>query len=1118
MDVANWLKTLGLEQFESSFRDNGIDAELLPKLTAEDLKDLGVTRVGDRRRLLEAILALRNEGVPPPASAEPLMDHRQAPGDAERRQITVLFCDLVGSTDLAARLDPEDLRVVITAFQRMVAETATRFGGFVAKYMGDGALVYFGYPRALEHDAERAVRAGLTLAEAATAIEAAKTTLRVRVGVATGLVVVGDLLGTGPAQERTVVGETPNLAARLQSLAEPDAVLVCPMTRRLVGDLFAFRDMGTHSLKGFPTSVPVTLALGESASPDRFEALRAPSLTPLIGREEQLALLQRRWERAKAGAGQVVLISGEPGVGKSRLTRALEDGLRGERLTRLRYFCSPHHVDTALYPFVSQLEQAAGIARGDAPSRKLEKLKTLIAPSAASNDDFNLFAGLLSLQSADGQTSSEPGSSRERERKLRAFVRQIEMLAARLPTLMIFEDAHWSDPTSIELLNVIFDKIRAHRVLLIATYRPELQPQWGGEAHVATMLLNRLDAPDTAEFARRVAGGKALPPAVLDQIVHRTDGVPLFIEELTRSILESGVLQEKDGRYLLEAPLLAEAIPSSLQASLLARLDRLAPTRRIAQIGSALGREFSHQLLSLVAGGSEAELLGAIGSLIDAGLLSRRGVPPDAIYAFKHALVQDAAYSTLLHSARQTLHARIAAALEQNLTEVAQTRPELLAHHYAEARAPAKAAGYWLEAGRNNARRSAHVEAARSFERAIAAIRELPDDPMSRRMELDVRLAQTPSLMTINMAAARTGEAARRAILLCEEFGELPRALPAFFALASNFSSSGDLVSATEQARRVVEIGAGLRDGATLMLGHRFLGSGSLWLGDLDAARQHLEAALSHADHLGDRAAAVRVDFDHYAAALTTYGHLKLRLGDLEAGWRLHDEAWRIAKEKDYAFTVAFVLLHQQISEAMTSNLDSFRRSSRIFAEVCEQRDVVQWRDTVELLARWGAAKATREEVAVPELLALIARLKSAEWRLQLPFCLRLAAEMLILAGAFEAAGELLDDTDRLVKSTKQIWITPQVYRLRGTLAERAAAGDGAEGWLERALAQAREHGETYFELLAARDLARLYAGRGQPRRAGELLAAVCGKFAAPTENADLHEARALLRQVELSG
>ena len=376
MDVADWLKTLGLEQYELSFRDNGIDAELLPKLTAEDLKDLGVTRVGDRRRLLEAILALRNEWVPPPASAEPLMDHRQAPGDAERRQITVLFCDLVGSTDLATRLDPEDLRVVITAFQRMVAEIATRFDGFVAKYMGDGALVYFGYPRALEHDAERAVRAGLTLVEAATAIEAAKTTLRVRVGVATGLVVVGDLLGTGPAQERTVVGETPNLAARLQSLAEPDAVLVCPMTRRLVGDLFAFRDMGTHTLKGFATSVPVAQALGESASPDRFEALRAPSLTRLIGREEQLALLQRRWGRAKAGAGQVVLVSGEPGVGKSRLTRALEDSLRGERLTRLRYFCSPHHTDTALYPFVSQLEQAAGIARGDTPGRKLEKLKT----------------------------------------------------------------------------------------------------------------------------------------------------------------------------------------------------------------------------------------------------------------------------------------------------------------------------------------------------------------------------------------------------------------------------------------------------------------------------------------------------------------------------------------------------------------------------------------------------------------------------------------------------------------------------------------------------------------------------------------------------------------------
>jgi class 3 adenylate cyclase len=1044
------------------------------------------------------------------------MAHREANWDAERRQITVLFCDLVGSTDLAARLDPEDLREVIAAFQRMVAETTGRFGGFVAKYMGDGALIYFGYPRASEHDAERAVQAGLELVKAAPAIETAKTPPRLRVGIATGLVVVGDLLGSGPAQERTVVGETPNLAARLQGLAEPDAVLICPTTRRLVGDLFACRDMGPRSLKGFTTNVQVVQVLGESVLPGRFEALRAGSLTPLVGREEQLELLQRRWERAKVGAGQAVLLSGEPGVGKSRLTYALEERLQDETLSRLRYFCSPHHADTALYPFVSQLERAAGIRRDDMHSGKLEKLRSLLAPIAASDEELDLFAGLLSLATADGRTASEVGSRREREKTFQAFVGQIKKLAAHEPVLMVFEDAHWGDPSSIELLNIIIGDIRAHPVLLIATFRPEFQPRWGGEAHVTALLLNRLDGPDTADFARRIAGGKALPTAIVDQIVHRTDGVPLFIEELTRSILESGVLQEKDDRYLLDGPLPIEAIPSSLQASLLARLDRLAPTRRIVQIGAAFGREFPHRVLSVVADYTETELAEAIATLIEAGLVSRRGLPPDATYVFKHALVQDAAYSTLLRGARQTLHAKIAAALEQHFSDVVQSRPELLAHHHAEAKAPASAAKYWLEAGRKNARRSAHAEAIRSFERALTAIRELPDHPVHRRVELDVQLALSSSLMTVGMAEDRTREAAQRAIRLCEEFGEMRRAVPALSTLASYFSTSSDFVSGFENAGRIVSIGADLHDDAILMIGHRFFGSGTLWTGDLEASRKHHEIALSHATSLANAESATETSFDHHARLFATYGHLKLRLGDLPSGWRTHDEAWRLAREQDFAFTVGFVLLHRLISEAITSNLSSLQRTVQTFATLCEERDVAQWRDISELFTRWGAAKGAREEVALPELSAMVARLKQARWQLQLPFCLTLAAEMLILGGAFTAAGDLLDDLDKLVDATKQIWVLPQAYRLRALLDQRVAAGAGAEYWLEKSLAHASDHGETYFELRAARDLGQLHAARGDPQRARGLLASVCGKITGSPDNFDLQEAWSLLRQAEL--
>jgi tetratricopeptide (TPR) repeat protein len=718
----------------------------------------------------------------------------------------------------------------------------------------------------------------------------------------------------------------------------------------------------------------------------------------------------------------------------------------------------------------------------------------LLAQSAASDAEIALFATLVFPQTQDGRKTSESGPRLERGMLFGAFIRQIEKLANREPVLMIFEDLHWSDPTSLELLNMIVGDVRAHPALLIATFRPEFQSQWGGEAHVTTMVLNRLDGPRTAEFAQRVAGNKSLPPAIVDQIVLRTDGVPLFIEELTRTILESGALQENHDRYLLAGPLPTVAIPSSLQASLLARLDRLAPTRRIAQIGAAFGREFPHQLLPVIADYTEAELAEAVEKLIDAGLVSRRGVPPDATYVFKHALVQDAAYGTLLRGARETLHAKIAAALEWHFADIVQNRPELLAHHYAEARAPASAAKYWLEAGRNNARRSAHVEAMRSFERALAAIRELRDDAVSRRMELEVQLALVPSSMSVDMADERARDAAERAIRLCEEFGATRRAVPALFALTSYFSSSGDMVSAMTEARRVVDIGEGLGDDAILLSGHRFVGSGSLWLGDLDAARQHLESALSIVTRMDAGDMSVISDFDHYAAAVALYGHLQLRRGDLVSGWRFHDQARRMAKTRDDAFTVAFILLHQLISEVTTSNFDSLRDTARAFVEVCEKRDILQWRDTGSLIARWCAAKTGQEEVVPMELLEVVARLRAARWQLQLPLCLRLAAEMLTLAGGFDAARELLDELDRLVDATKQIWILPQAYRLRAALEQHVASGLGAEGWLEKSLAQARDHSETYAELCAARDLGRLLLAHGEPERARELLAVVCEK------------------------
>ena len=824
--VADWLEKLGMSEYAKPFAENRIDFSVLPDLTDQDLEKVGVL-LGDRRKILRAIAELAGAVIasPQPALAEP-----KTQDTAERRQVTVMFSDLVGSTALSARMDPEDLREVISAYQKCVAETVGRFDGFVAKYMGDGVLVYFGYPQAHEDDAERAVRAGLELIAAVAGLKT-RAPLQTRVGIATGLVVVGDLIGSGEAQERGIVGETPNLAARLQSIAEPNMVVLAENTRRLLGNLFDLQDLGKKDLKGLAGPVRAWAALRASSAEGRFEALHTTGLSALVGREEELELLLRRWFRAKTGEGQVVLLSGEAGIGKSRLTAVLLERLAAEPHTRLRYFCSPSHTDSALYPIIGQAERAAGLAHDDKPQSRLDKLDAMLAQTSTSAQDAALFADMLSLPNDGRYPALDLAPEQRRQRTLEALTAQLAGLARQQPVLMIVEDAHWIDPTSLEAFGRTVDRIKTLSVLLIVTFRPEFNAPWAGRSHVTSLTLNRLGERETAAIIARLVGNKELPADVMSEIIERTDGIPLFVEEMTKAVLEAET--EGEARRTAGAvPSPALAVPASLHASLMARLDRLGPAKEVAQVGAAIGREFSHALLAAVVREPEAELGSALDRLIAAGLLFRQGVPPHATYLFKHALVQDAAYGTLLRKPRRTLHARIAGTLESQFAEIAERQPELLARHCTEAGQIEKAAGLWAKAGQRSPERSALVEAVEQLTRALDQIASLPATPALRREQIKLQVGLANALMHVKgYAAPDTKAAVERARMLMERaeaFGEPSEDPLLLFSVlysiwaATLLAFNGD--ACRDLATNFLALAEKQRNIAALMIGHNVMG------------------------------------------------------------------------------------------------------------------------------------------------------------------------------------------------------------------------------------------------------------------------------------------------------
>jgi class 3 adenylate cyclase/predicted ATPase len=1111
VDVGDWLRSLGLPQYEAAFRENAIDSDVLPELSEGDLEKLGLP-LGHRKRLLKAISALGSTvaATAPTAPGAPGPPPRDA---AERRQLTVMFCDLVGSTALSARFDPEDMRDIIGAYHRCCAEQLIKAGGFVAKYMGDGVLAYFGYPEAHEDDAERAVRAGLGFVEAVPRLRSGHdATLQVRVGVATGVVVVGDLIGEGATQEQGVVGETPNVAARLQALAEPGHLAISDSTRRLTGGAFEYRDLGRVTLRGLADPVQAWQVTGTSVVQSRFEAQHGTALTPLVGREEELELLWRRWQRAKSGEGQVVLLSGEPGIGKSRLTVVLQERLQGEPHTRLRYFCSPHHTDSAFNPIISQLERAAGFDREDPPGIKIDKLRALLGSAPENQEERLLLAELLSIPTAH-RLNLTP--QRKKERTIEALLLRLKMLCRQRPVLMVYEDVHWIDPSSRDLLDLEVERVARLPVLMVVTFRSEFQPPWTGQAHVTALSLNRLGQREGEALIAQMSGGNRLPREIVSEIVERTDGVPLFVEELTKAVLETIGDHDVGGAVAAAAPVKLK-VPATLHASLMARLDRLGPVaKEITQIGAAIGRNFSYTLLQMITDRAGSEVQNALERLADAGLVFRRGSPPDAVFLFKHALVQDVAYSTLLRSQRQRLHGRIAESLANTFPETVATRPEVLARHCTEAGFNDRAIDYWSMAGDVAVQRGSNREAIEHLRRALSLTETQADTVARSRKELSILSQLGPALMSVHgWPAPDVGAAFERAREVARKLESSVDLAPPLVGMWLFNTSRGRFAQAEEISDELFKIARDLNDRDIRLQAHHAAWPTRWLCGKLADAIEHITAGLDLYDEARHaRHRFVYLGHDPAVCALSIGATVRWTLGQPEYGMRMERDALELARRLQHVPSLAHGLWF--VGEAQVARGDvaaAMATAEELFA-LCDEHRLPQPRATALMFLGWALTHIGDVPEGIRRLEDGLHTWHRLGARSHLPRATCLLAEGYLKGRRYAESMEQLELALAAAEEIEDQWCVPRMHILRAELLQHLGCGeaDKAAEALQLAIAVARAHGARGWELRASTSLARLWLDQGKRTEARDLLAPVYGWFTEGFDTPDLKEAKTLL-------
>ena len=1040
--------------------------------------------------------------------------------DAERRQLTVMFCDLVESTKLASQLDPEDLREVVRAYQRVCSDVITRFDGHIAQLLGDGLLVYFGYPQAHEDDTQRAVRAGLGMLAAMgdlnTHLQRDKgIQLAVRLGIHTGLVVVGAMGGQG-RQEQLALGEVPNIASRIEGMAEANTVAISAASYRLVQGYFDCEALGAQTLRGVADPVTIYRVLSESGAQGRLDIAQPRGLTPLVGRESEVTLLLERWEQAKSGEGHVVLLTGDAGIGKSRLVQMLKDHVTQEPHTRWECRSSEYSQNTALFPITDLFQRLLRFQAEATPNEKLAKLEhTLSQYRLPLEESVQLFAPLLSVPIPENYYPPlNLSPQRQRQKTLETIVAILQELAEHQPVLFIVEDLHWTDPTTLELLNLVIEQTPTAALCVLLTCRPHFQPAWHHRSYLTEITVNRLSQPQIERMTTHVARGKPLPTQVCVQIADKTDGVPLFVEEITKAILESGHLKEVDAHYVLTGSLSTLAIPATLQDSLMARLDRLISAKGIAQLGAAIGRQFAYDLLYVVSQLDEATLQRELGRLVEAEIVYQRGVPPQATYVFKHALIQDAAYASLLKSTRQHYHQRIAHVLEEQFPETAEAQPELLAHHFTEAGLTEKAVHYWHTAAQRAVERSAHVEAITHLRRGMELLQTLPETPQRLQREVDMHIALGASLSaTKGFATPEVEQTYSHAQHLCQHLEDPQRLFSVLRGLWIYSNVRAELQTAHTLGEQLLTLAQQIQDSAMLVVAHRALGATLYHLGAVASAHTHFAQGMALYDPQQSRASTLLYGEDAGVVCHSFAPWTLWYLGYPDQGLVRNQEAVTLAQQVAHPFSLSFALSFAALFHQYRREVQAAQEHAEAAIRLAKEQGFPDWMAFGSLIRAWALAQQGQAQEGIEQIHLGLTTYRATGAELYRPSWLALLAEAQGTIGEPEVGLVVLTEALTLVDTTGARWYEPELYRLKGELllAQSPDNHTEAETCFQHALSIAQSQSAKSWELRAATSLARLWQQQGKRDEARQLLGDIYGWFTEGFDTADLKDAKAFL-------